>query len=261
MTAYNPYIRLVTESGKWSMYAPKHGKSIFSSLIPVLPSLPDVLTLSGSVGEILDEEWQAYLRLSEYIAAVRERKRARQSRVLGREYEEAPLPPVVLLYEVYRIAQILEMPVGWESHVHATVDSPHIIRLDHLMHMGEVVYNSGLYTSDLETYKPYRGAIHTSLEVQRKRTERIIPPWISLFTLVGYTRKYVSDEALLQLIEVAICGLVHNAVIRRDRGITIELEDVITEDVVPLLSRIVKVEGLEKYVQKYLVKKEEKKEK
>jgi hypothetical protein len=223
------YIRLETESGAWSSCAPRDEDSIFSQIIPDLPDLPDTLVLTGSVAEILEEEWNAYGRLQDYVMKAVSTRYTNGRRPAD---NEADLPTPVQLHEVSRIVQLLRTTDNWEKWVHVTQKTPQYQRLRHILDMGKQVYEDGLYQHEIDFY-----IAHDPLSGDtRHRVLLSQSPYVAIFSILSYVKDYVSDEDVMRHVCYAICGTIHNAIIRRSRGIGIELEDVEFGDLLPLLA-------------------------
>ena len=178
---------LRTESGKWEMVALVRDDPVFSQLVPDLPDEMmegEVITLSASVAEILEEEWSHYQRLLLYIEALRNEEKERLIHWYGKKAHEhtitegaaaqppsitgiitssssvrrRPRVPLVYLHQVARLSLILNMPVNWEFFVGVSYESPQQQRIHHLLAMGRVVPRLNLEReSDIQAvpFSPY----------------------------------------------------------------------------------------------------------
>ena len=163
-------ITLITSSGKWRRTV-KRDDPIFSSLIPDLDDLPDELTLPGSVGEILDEEWKYYEMIESTHAKVRSREiinsvifRAKSN--VG----DLTLPSAVTTVvsqggsivphsKVARLCRLLDLPSHVSNYIYLDEGVPQRDRIAHLRTIAARTYDWMVLGFDSGLVAVVRGAI------------------------------------------------------------------------------------------------------
>ena len=138
------------------------------------------------------------------------------------------------------------MPPKWVMYVHATKDTPTADRLSHIQHMGELVLLEGLYSWDIARSKPLK-------RIDKHKSNMPRSPYTVLFSIIAYIDD--SNEDVRRNIEIVVCGILHNAILRRNKDIGITWDDVYLDDVLPLFSRLldsILVDKIDKYLKEIM---------
>jgi hypothetical protein len=107
-------VELVTESGKWR-HVTRVNNELFSPILGAMVEegidIPSILTLYGSVAEIIERDWHLVMRLHEIMKDSNS---------------------IVYRCDMEEIAQLLNLPYGWEAFVVIDMRSTKEVYLGHL---------------------------------------------------------------------------------------------------------------------------------
>ena len=166
-------IRLYTQSG-WEYIAQKQGDPHFSSFFAGMEEacgeLPNELLLEGSVGEIVQEEWDEYMRMYEVYVVV-DTIRKTYARLGQPTHHHANITKLVCEYsdesvlasDVIRIMQILNSIPNWQVYTLAggLMHSSEVVK--HLIAVGDILQSEGVTMSDMLRAGHTRGIDQTNV--------------------------------------------------------------------------------------------------
>ena len=122
-------VELRSESGRWTRRTTT-SDSLFQPILGCMTEeglvIPDVLTLTGSVGEELDKNWFSVECVLDWMDWYEAMKKW-DSRV-----QRPTFPPVVYLHKIRVLSHILNLPIGWEAFV--VVDPWHTTLTERVTH-------------------------------------------------------------------------------------------------------------------------------
>ena len=141
----------------WEYHAKKHGDKYFSTFLAGLEEatgvLPDELRLEGGVANIVESQWDAYKGIWAASRVVETTLTAMKEIKQENEGEINYLSPLQIiptytvpthLDQVFHIAQILDMPRGWEAYVMVSRTDPLKSQVNHLIASANALTEMGV---------------------------------------------------------------------------------------------------------------------
>lgn len=152
---------LTTPSG-WTIEV-NTGDHTFSDLLSCYGELgqeiPSRVELKGEVARVIEEGWEKYLALLDYLSYPK-RRRGKYRRSLSRlifDNDSSPDPVPLYLHEMEPLSRILNLPKNWEMFVLATEETPSERRAQHIRVQGVQTREFFRRRPIHRLVRPYRG--------------------------------------------------------------------------------------------------------
>ena len=210
-------------------------------------ALPSRMELTGTVAEIIEEEWESYRQLISLMDSSNCYSSGKTMREVSCDTCEAialvamtrgedcllPPPQVPRLEAISRLSRILQFPEGWEKYVSVDDETPTEIRQGHLLAQGRAMMavREGMSAANF-----LRGNYGMDIDGMAMRY---------LFDMANEERTRISRsikdpgsrEEAHKHVDVIFYGVSRNAALRASRDGRLEWTHVLWQDITPLLCR------------------------